>query len=290
MSELVGQVRAALAARRGIPAGRLGYFCAPFRPAEGPLIGKVIKPYRGGRDPLVLEQAARRHDAYLDCLRLAGLRVPETRFLLLNEHGFLRPIIVQEAMGQDAVPAAAAPGEATLLSDVLARFDPATAAAALDDVANAVAGFWRGVAQRPERIGLHATIRNFAIDDRGPVFLDTFPPLIGYSREEMGRLMLRFSESGLIRGIGAILPGRLREIQDAWYSPSGSLLTLIEGAIAARPAAEAQALRDWATGFAAARLPEADRARLVAALLRPRPSLNPARRRPWVGSNARPNA
>ncbi|AHM02917.1 hypothetical protein roselon_00476 [Roseibacterium elongatum DSM 19469] len=225
----------------------------------------------------------------MDCLELAGLRVPDTRFLLLNEHGFLRPVIVQAAMGQDTT-APAPVSAASLLSAWLPQVDADTALSALEEVAGAVAGFWRGVAQRPERIGLHAAPRNFALDDHGPVFLDTFPPLIGYSREDMGRLILRFSESGLIRGIGTVLPGRVREIQDAWYTPAGSLLTLIEGAMALRPAAEAPALKDWATGFAAARLPEADRAALVEGLTRPRPILRPSRRGLRVGSNLRPNA
>ncbi|MBY6202798.1 hypothetical protein KUV65_15590 [Maritalea mobilis] len=282
MTELVGQVRAALAARKAEPASRLGYFCAPFRPAEGPLTDKVIKAYRGGRDPELLELLARRHEAYLDCLTLAGVRVPDTRFLLLNEHGFLRPVIVQDAVDT-------ASGGA-LLSDVLPRVDAATARMALDEVSAMVAGFWRKVAQRPERIGLHAAVRDFALDDDGPLFLDTFPPLISYSREDMGRLLLRFSESGLIRGIGAILPGRVREIQDAWYSPSGSLLTLIEGAIRLRPAEEAQGLREWGAAVAADRLPDAERDRLVASLLRTRPAMRPSRRGLKLGSNPRPNA
>jgi hypothetical protein len=73
----------------------------------------------------------------------------------------------------------------------------------------AICGFWSGVAQRPERIGLHASCTISQSTETGQVvFLDTFPPLIGYSREDMGRLLLRFSESGLMRGIGALLPGR----------------------------------------------------------------------------------
>jgi uncharacterized peroxidase-related enzyme len=64
-----------------------------------------------------------------------------------------------------------------------------------------------GAAARTYRPACLAT--SFAIDETGQVvFLDTFPPLIGYSREAMGRLLLRFSESGLMRGIGALLPGR----------------------------------------------------------------------------------
>jgi hypothetical protein len=113
------------------------------------------------------------------------------------------------------------------------------------------AGSGQGVAQRPERIGLHASVHNFAFGQDGEVlFLDTFPPLIGYSRDEMGRLLLRFSESGLMRGIGALLPGRTREIQDPWYSLPGNLGLVIEGAMRLRPR-DRSAILEWAETFAA---------------------------------------
>ena len=79
MTEYSGAVREALRSR-GDPVSKLGYFCAPFRPAEGPLKDKVIKTYRGGRDPELLEQLARRHTAYVgDCLPGSRLwRLPDT--------------------------------------------------------------------------------------------------------------------------------------------------------------------------------------------------------------------
>jgi hypothetical protein len=229
MSELAGHVRAALAGhgpvRQGGQSDRMGLFSVPFRPAEGPLADRVLKPYRSGRDLELLEPLARRHTVYLECLQRAGLVVPETELVLLEDHGVLRPVIVQEA-----VPSS------RLLSNVLTASETASALRSLESVATAVCGFWGGVAQRPERIGLHASVHNFAIDGDGRVlFLDTFPPLIGLSREDMGRLLLRFSESGLMRGIGALLPGRVREIQDPWYGVTGNLNLLIEGSLRLRP-------------------------------------------------------
>jgi hypothetical protein len=103
MSELVGHVRAALAERKAGRPERMGYFSAPFRPASGPIADKVLKPYRTGRDPELLELLVRRHDTYLDCLARAGLTVPQTRLLLLDEHGLLRPVVVQEAVDGVAV-------------------------------------------------------------------------------------------------------------------------------------------------------------------------------------------
>ena len=257
----------------------MGLFTAPFRPASGPLSAHVLKPYRIGRDLEVLEPLLRRHDAYLDCLRRAGLCLPETRLVLIHEHGTLRPVVVQEAVPTEA-----------LLPGLLRRAAIAEALSLLEAVADSVRSFWSGVAQRPERIGLHASVQNFAIDAReGPVFLDTFPPLIGHSREEMGRLIHRFSDSGLIRGIGRLLPGRVREIQDPWYSLPGNLALLAEGALRLRPQ-DTDALLGWLQDFAAGHLQPADRAAVLAAVTRPRPRLGASRNAGRFGLGLRPNA
>lgn len=256
MKDLTGQVREALRAR-GEPVSRLGYFCAPFRPAEGPLADRVIKTYRGGRDPELLEQLARRHDAYVEVLRWAGVRLPETRFLILNEAGFLQPVIVQEALD-----------EALLMRPRVETADLREALDMLEAAASGIAAFWGRVAQRAERIGYHPSIRNFAIDAQGPIFFDTFPPLIGYSREEMGRLLLRFSESGLVRGAGRVMPERIRAIQDEWYSPAGTLVGLVGSAVRLRPE-DGPAILDWARGFARRELKADMRDEVLAELDRP---------------------
>jgi hypothetical protein len=280
MIELVGHVREALAAHG--PAGqsdRMGLFSVPFRPTEGPLADHVLKPYRSGRDLEVLEPLVRRHVFYLECLERAGLAVPETELVLLEDHGVLRPVIVQRA-----VPAA------HLLSTLMTGSETASALRRLESVATAICGFWTGVAQRPERIGLHASVHNFAIDAEGRVvFLDTFPPLIGLSREDMGRLLLRFSENGLMRGIGALLPGRAREIQDPWYGVTGNLGLLIEGALRLRPA-DRSAILGWAETFAQDVLPLPDGDRLMQTLSRPRPKLSVGTSMRRFGAGLRPNA
>lgn len=259
MTELVGQVRAALAARDGGRPERMGYFCAPFRPRSGPLSGKVLKPYRSGRDPEILEPLVRRHEAYLECLGRAGLVVPDTRLVLVHDHGVLRPVIVQDAAPPEAIAA-----------HLVASASLEDALGVLGQVAGAVCSFWSGVAQRPERVGLHASIHTFALDaEAGPVFLETFPPLIGYSREDMGRLLSRFAESGLVRGIGAVLPGRVRELQDPWYTRPGNLGLLIEGAFRLRPQDQPDIL-DWAAGFVSSNLDASERSAVMTALARPR--------------------
>ena len=285
MTELTGQVKAALAEHRPAAttgsnaASSMGLFTVPFQPASGPLSGHVLKAYRIGRDPELLEPLLRRHEAYLDCLRRAGLSLPDTRLVLVHDHGTLRPVIVQEAVPNEA-----------LLGGLLRRATIAETLELLDTVARSMRAFWTGVAQRPERIGLNASVQNFALDAReGPVFLDTFPPLIGQSREDMGRLILRFSDSGLIRGIGRLLPGRVREIQDPWYTLPGNLALLTEGALRLRPQ-DTDALLGWAQQFAATQLQTSDRAAFLTALTRPRPRLGGARSTGRFGLGLRPHA
>lgn len=269
MSDVTSSIRAALAD----PATTLNTprsFGVPVRPVSGPFADHYLTLYRIGRDPEVQELLARRHEAYVDCLRLAGVRVPETRLRLLDEAGQSRPVIIQRAVPED-----------TMLEPLLRKAGPEAAIGLLDRVATDVAEFWRRVAQRPERIGLHAQIGRFAMDEDGPVFLDTFPPLIGYSRDEMGQVIQRFADRGLIRGLGKVLPGRVRDLQDRWYTPAGSVSTLIDGALRLRPH-DSGAILDWANGFAATRL-EGPWRNAVQALLARHARASAVRPRRWSG-------
>ena len=56
------------------------------------------------------------------------------------------------------------------------------------------------------------------------LFFDSFP-LIHYTHAEMGKVLLLFSESRLIRLIGPLVP-QSHGIQDEWYSASETLIGL----------------------------------------------------------------
>lgn len=241
LSDLSSTIRAVLE-DPSAPLGQKRAFGTPLRPAVGALSDHVVTVYRGGRDLDMQELLARRHDAYVDCLWLAGIRVPKTRLRLIDDAGMQRPVIVQQAVPEDM-----------MLDALLRRAGPDAAIGLLDRVATDVAEFWRRVAQRPERIGLHAQIERFGWDEEGPLFLDTFLPLIAYDRDETGELIRRFADSGLVRGLGKVLPGRLRDMQDRWYTPAGSFQTLIDGALRLRPDDTAYIL-EWADRFAMTRL------------------------------------
>ncbi len=256
------------------------YFGVPTRPASGPLHDHVVTAYRGGRDPGVQEVLARRHDAYVDCLRLAGLRVPQTYLRLLDDAGVQRPVIAQRAVADEM-----------MLPNLIRKAGPDAAIGLLDRVATDVAEFWRRVAQRPERVGLHAQIDRFGMDEDGPLYLETFPPLISYSRDEMGHLIQRFADSGLVRGLGKVLPGRLRDMQDRWYTPAGSVSMLIDGALRLRPD-DTEAIVDWGHRFAHSRLEAPWRAPVLAQLAR-QARLAGRGSGPWLsvtGRDRRPHA
>jgi hypothetical protein len=256
----------------------MGLFSVPFRPAEGPLADHVLKPYRSGRDLELLEPLARRHTVYLECLQRAGLVVPETELVLLDDHGVLRPVIVQEAV--PASPSVGCPGRVR---------NGRRRCAAWNRSRRRSAGSGRASPRGRSGSGCMPRCTISHRRRRGVLFLDTFPPLIGYSREDMGRLLLRFSESGLMRGIGALLPGRVREIQDPWYSLPGNLNLLIEGSLRC---ARKTGPRSWdgprpSPGDV---LSQPGRRALMQALSRSRPNASHGTSMRRLGAGLRPNA
>ncbi|MGR3375208.1 DUF6206 family protein [Salipiger abyssi] len=230
-------------AAQGQPISRLGYFCAPFRPAEGPFSDRVIKVYRGLRDDAALDRLAAAHDDYVAALRETGVPLPETAFHLLEGDGPRVPVIVQEALPETALmrPRMQAEG----LDSTLEMMEAAGQVIAL---------FWNAADRFETRIGFHPSIRNFAVLDGQAVFYDTFPPLIHYSREEMGRMLLLFSDKRLMRLIGPLMRARVTGIQDEWYSAPETLVGLVGSACRLRPE-HAQAYLDWGRDFAERAMP-----------------------------------
>ncbi|MCB1333568.1 MAG: hypothetical protein KDK26_07925 [Roseivivax sp.] len=231
------------AATRGTPISKLGYFCAPFRPASGPFADKVIKVYRSLPDKTALERLAQYHDDYVRALGTAGVPMPATQIVLLEMGRGRIPVIVQDAL----------PAETMMRT----RMQQGSLQQTLDDMQAAgtvIADFWNNADQFGTRIGFHPSIRNFAIVDGGAVFFDSFPPLIHYSRAEMGRMLLQFSDKRLMRWVGPLLRAKVTGIQDEWYSAPETLVGLVGSACRLRPA-DAMAYLDWGRGFAAAQMP-----------------------------------
>lgn len=237
LKELARLIRADAEAR-GQTISRLGYFCAPFRPADGPLSDRVIKVYRGLRDEAALDRLARCHDDYATALRDGGVLLPETEFHLLDLDGVRVPVIVQAALPVDS-----------LMRPRMQKENLQSTLEMMEAAGQVIARFWLWARGQEGRIGFHPSIRNFAIVEGEAVFFDTFPPLIHYSRDEMGQMLLTFSDSRLMRMVGPLMQRRVTGIQDEWYSPPETLVGLVGSACRLRPE-NAGAYLDWGHDFA----------------------------------------
>ncbi len=224
-------------ASRGEPISKLGYFCAPFRPANGPFSDKVIKVYRGLADPAALDRLHQCHDDYVQALKGAAVPMPDTQFLLLSMEGTRIPVIVQQAL-----PAS------SMMRPQMQNGDLPETLELMEAAGQVIARFWHWAEQAPMRIGFHPSIRNFAVLDGEAIFFDTFPPLIHYSRDEMGKMLLQFSEKRLMRWVGPFLQTKVTGIQDEWYSPSETLVGMVGSACRLRPE-HAAAYLDWGRDF-----------------------------------------
>jgi len=230
-------------AAQGQPISRLGYFCAPFRPAEGPFSDHVIKVYRGLPDAGALDRLHAAHDDYVAALRETGVPLPDTTFLLLESDGTRVPVIVQEALP-----------EASLMRPRMQTEGLEATLEMMEAAGQVIARFWNAADRFDTRIGFHPSIRNFAVVDGTAVFYDTFPPLIHYSREEMGRMLLLFSEKRLMRLVGPLMRKRVTGIQDEWYSAPETLVGLVGSACRLRPEHGEHYLA-WGRAFAAREMP-----------------------------------
>ncbi|PIL18137.1 hypothetical protein P775_21460 [Puniceibacterium antarcticum] len=229
-------------ATRGQPISKLGYFCAPFRPASGPFANKVIKVYRGLSDETALERLAACHDDYAAALRTAGVPLPCTAFLLLPIEGRRVPVIVQDALPNEA-----------MMRPLMQSGTRDETVAMMEAAGDVIATFWNNADQFKTRIGFHPSIRNFAIIDGNAVFFDTFPPLIHYSRAEMGKMLLQFSDKALMRWVGPLVQAKVTGIQDEWYSPAETLVGLVGSACRLRPH-DAGAYLEWGRDFTRRRM------------------------------------
>ena len=230
-------------AARGQPISKLGYFCAPFRPQNGPLSDRVIKVYRSLADDAALDRLAHAHTDYVALLKRTNVGLPETEFHLLDLGGRRTPVVVQQAL--DA---------RSMMRPQLIAADRQTALNLMDAAGKVIAGFWNALEERDGRVGFHPSIRNFAIVDGRAMFFDTFPPLIGSSRDEMGDMLLQFSEKRLMRWIGPVLRQKVTGIQDEWYSPPETLVGLVGSACRLRPD-DAEAFLSWGRDFAQSEMP-----------------------------------
>jgi len=216
---------------------RLGYFCAPFRPETGPYADRVIKVYRGLKDHAALDRLAACHEDYVAILNRADVGLPHTEFVFVDIDGQRIPVVLQEAL----------PSE-TMMRTRMIEDDLEATLAHMQLAGEVIARFWNDLTPEDGRVGFHPSIRNFAIHDGRAKFFDTFPPLIHYSRAEMGKMLLTYSDKRLMRMIGPFMPTRVTGIQDEWYSPAETLVGMVGSACRLRPD-DAEAYLEWGRTF-----------------------------------------
>lgn len=231
-------------AARGRALSKLGYFCTPFRPENGPFHDKVIKVYQAQRNHETLKSLVHAHDDYVQVLRKLGVTVPKTAIHLLPHGPKFVPVIVQDAIETKF-----------MMRSQMIEADLTRALALMDNAGEVIARFWNGLTKEDGRVGFHPSIRNFAVINDRAVFFDSFPPLIHYTHAEMGKVLLLFSESRLIRLIGPLVPQKLAAIQDEWYSASETLIGLVGSACRLRPE-DREAFLDWGRLFAQSAMPK----------------------------------
>lgn len=230
-------------ASRGQTVSRLGYFCAPFRPQSGPFADKVIKIYRGSPDVTVMDRLAQCHDDYVAALLKTGVPVPKTEFHRVDVDGAMVPVVVQEALP-----------DSSMMRPQMQKGSLEETLALMEAAGQVIARFWNAADQFDTRIGFHPSIRNFAVLEGKAIFFDTFPPLIHYSRDEMGKMLLLFSEKRLMRMVGPLLRSRVTGIQDEWYSAPETLVGLVGSACRLRPE-DADAYLTWGRDFVTREMP-----------------------------------
>ena len=222
---------------------RLGYFCAPFRPETGQYADRVIKVYRGLKDHAALDRLAACHDDYVAILNRADVGLPETEFVFVDIDGQRIPVVLQEALPTE-----------TMMRTRMIEDDLAATLDHMQLAGEVIARFWNDLKPKDGRVGFHPSIRNFAIHDGRARFFDTFPPLIHYSRPEMGRMLLTYSEKRLMRVVGPIIQARVTAIQDEWYSPPETLVGLVGSACRLRPE-HAEHYLAWGRDFVRREMP-----------------------------------
>ncbi|MGX9355247.1 DUF6206 family protein [Roseobacteraceae bacterium S113] len=234
-------------AANATPVSRLGFFCAPFYAPDGPLQGRIIKVYRGLTDVAQLERLARAHDDYVAAILATGLAMPETEFHLLDMGAGQKSVLVPVVM-QDGLP------KETMMRTRMID-DPLEATLEHMEAAGIVtATFWNNVDFDGPRIGFHPSIRNLAIVDGRALFFDTFPPLIHYSRDEMGAMLATYADKPLMRVFAPFLGKKLTAVQDEWYAPAETLIGLVGSACRLRPD-DAEAYLAWGRDFAPREMP-----------------------------------
>lgn len=199
----------------------LGYFSKPFR-VNYKDRALFIKLYFPVKDQKLISSIIANHDEYIKELKLAGLKVPETKILSKPSGDKHQLIIIQDAFKDDE-----------LLRNRIINGSP-------EDVKRLCILVFDEVFQflikknRQKDIGFHPTLRNYCVHNGELWFFDTFPPMLMNQRELNGLILKMSPYGGLLK---KILPLRfINKVTDEYYNSDKMFTGIVGSCCRLRPA------------------------------------------------------
>ena len=160
----------------------VGFFSKPFLIEDGILKGNVIKTYRPIDSEEYCARVKQLHDNYVEELRKANIKVPDTDLHIVDVDDKFHVAIIQEAF---------TPSE--LVRDVMKTCDVDPYLDLMAGVLTDAINFSAYMKDRTEMLGFHPTLRNYAFRMGTFYYFDTFPPMAGISEEEVQQLVIDFA-------------------------------------------------------------------------------------------------
>ena len=259
------------------PVSGLGFFSKPVRlsGANEHLVAKIYRPVKESR----FVQLCQLHNDYVAALQDSPLLLPSTRLQPVISGSSWRPVILQKAFEPEE-----------MLRDVMQSAESGRAVDLMEAVLLETLDFleWRRKAGI-DRLGLHPTLRNFALREEKLHYFDTFPPMIGLSAKELQSLILDFAPYSLNQVLKPLALPFMGQVTDEYYQEPPMLSGIVGSCCRLRPEL-AEDFLERARGVTAGRLSKADDQDLHARLSKA-PKLSPL----WVsirgmlGKEGKPN-
>jgi hypothetical protein len=212
-------------ATQTLPGSKQGFFSRPVLVAAGPRAGKVLKTYAAVSSRELCDRLLRSHEQHVAQLRRIGIAVPETEMIAEEDRGRLRPVILQESFA-----------EAELVKPRISRVELSEA---LDLMAGILGDALKAITHVHEtgddRFGFHPTLRNYAVRAGRLFYFDTFPPMSGFTRRELERLIPRFLPVRLPAPVLWLLRPYMRTVVDEYFRADVMLQGIVGSTCRLRP-------------------------------------------------------
>ena len=199
----------------------LGYFSKPFRVNY---YGRAlfIKLYFPVKDQKLISSIIENHDEYIRELKLAGLKIPETKILSKPSGDKHQLIIIQDAFKDEE-----------LLRNMIINGSPEDVKRLCFIVFDEMLQFLNKK-NRQKDIGFHPTLRNYCVHKGELWFFDTFPPML-MNQKELNKLIMKMSPYGGL--LKKIIPLRLiNKVTDEYYNTEMMFTGIVGSCCRLRPA------------------------------------------------------